>query len=59
MSGATNKCGALALDENAGTFASAKGPTSSDTIRAAQDALVKAGGTLTTDSVVTVVCNTK
>ena len=59
MSGSTNKCGALALDESAGKFASAKGPTTSDTIRAAQDALVKAGGTLTTDSVVTVVCNTK
>ena len=58
-SGATNKCGAVALDEAAGKFASARGPSASDTIRAAQDALVKVGGTLGADSIVTIVCNTK
>jgi hypothetical protein len=42
-----------------GKFASARGPSASDTIRAAQDALVKVGGTLAADSIVTVVCNTK
>jgi hypothetical protein len=58
-SGPTNKCGALALDEAGGRFASARGPSPSDTIRAAQDALVKVGGTLAANSIVTVVCNTK
>jgi len=59
MSGTQNKCGAVALDEPAGKFASARGPSSSDTIRAAQDALVKVGGTLTADSIVLIVCSTK
>jgi hypothetical protein len=58
-SGSTNKCGAVALDEAGGKFASARGPSASDTIRAAQEALVKVGGTLAADSIVTVVCNTK
>ena len=59
MSGAQNKCGAVALDEANGKFASARGPSTSDTIRAAQDALVKVGGTLAADSIVTVICSTK
>jgi hypothetical protein len=59
MSGTANKCGAVALDEGAGRFAKASGPSVSDTIRAAQDALVKVGGTLAPDSVVAVVCNTR
>ena len=59
MFGALNKCGAVALDEAGGKFASAHGPSASDTIRAAQDALVKVGGTLAADSIITVVCSTK
>lgn len=59
MSGAQNKCGAVALDEPNGKFASARGPSASDTIRAAQDALVKVGGTLAADSIVTIICSTK
>jgi hypothetical protein len=57
--GLANKCAAVALDEAGGKFASAHGPSTSDTIRAAQEALVKVGGTLAADSIVTVVCNTK
>jgi hypothetical protein len=59
MSGAQNKCGAVALDEANGKFAIAHGASTSDTIRAAQDALVKVGGTLAADSIVTIVCSTK
>jgi hypothetical protein len=39
--------------------ASARGPNQNDTIKAAQDALEKAGGVLSANSIVTVVCNTK
>lgn len=59
MSGSTTKCGALALDQAGGKYASSRGPTPSDTIRAAQDALVKVGGTLAADSIVTVICNSR
>src|SRR5665213_1042583 len=58
MSG-TQKCGAVGLDEAGGKFAKASGANTTDTIKAAQDALVKVGGTLAADSIVTVVCNTK
>ena len=53
------KCGALAIDEAGGKFASGWGATQSDTIRAAQEALVRFGGALTADSIVTVVCNSR
>lgn len=57
--GAQKKCGALVIDEPAGKYAWAWGPTQSDTIRVAQDSLVKLGGSIGPDSVVSVVCNTK
>ena len=59
MSGTTNKCGAVTLDEAGGKFARGQGPSQSDTIRAAQDALVKVGGNLAADSVVAIACNSK
>lgn len=57
--GAQKKCGALVIDEAAGKYAWAWGPTQSDTIRAAQDSLVELGGAIAADSVVSVICNTK
>ena len=59
MFGPQNRCGALALDDVNVKGASARGSNSNDTIKAAQDALVKIGGTLAANSIVTVVCNTK
>jgi hypothetical protein len=59
MFGPQNRCGAVALDDVNVKAASARGPNSNDTIKAAQDALVKSGGTLAANSIVTVVCNTK
>jgi hypothetical protein len=53
------KCGALAIDEAAGKFASGWGANQSDTIRAAEEALVRFGGALSANSIVTVVCNSR
>jgi hypothetical protein len=56
---AANRCGAIALDDVNTKAASARGPNQSDTIKAAQDALVAIGGVLAANSIVTVVCNSK
>jgi hypothetical protein len=56
---AANRCGAVAMDDVNVKAASARGPNQNDTIKAAQDALEKAGGVLSANSIVTVVCNTK
>jgi hypothetical protein len=53
------KCGALAIDEAGGKFASGWGANQSDTIRAAEEALVRFGGALSANSIVTVVCNSR
>lgn len=59
MFGEKFRCGAVTLDEAAGKIGSATGPNINDTIKAAQDALVAAGGTLGANTIASSACNAR